>query len=359
MLREQGFLVEVMGYDRGLFHGHRFNFPITSLGRIRQGKYLLRIPKLVRTMWQIRSALRRCDLVYVFGADLALSTYCAGLGLGRPIAMEAMDITTIQVAEGLKGRIVRAIDRFIVKRCRLLVVLTAEYYRYFHDRLGVNTPSLIIESKVERPRAAAGRGATATNPGSRRKDIPLVNRPLRIGYFSLVRDQWSLDVLARLVGGSKGKFQAVIAGTVSPRIRRFDKFLSKNPEIEYQGAYRYPDDLPALYGSVDLVMACYPPLVPYCWSRSSRFYESAFYGCPLIVRAGSSDAAEVAQHQIGLVVKHSSPDDAAKEIGAITAADWVHWRDNVASLPSHLYCHTTEAEELALALRGILRSGPS
>ncbi len=40
------------------------------------------------------------------------------------------------------------------------------------------------------------------------------------------------------------------------------------------------------------------------------------------------------QNQIGFVVKHSNPDDAAKEVYAITAADWSRWRANIDSLPS-------------------------
>lgn len=355
MMRERGFQVEPVTYERDFFHGRAPDFPVTSLGRIRNGHYLRRIPALVQAMRKIRPIMRRSDLVYVIGTDLAFAAYFAGLGLDKPMALEVLDIRNIQVVGGLKGRIVRVIDKFIVERCRLLVLVSAEYHRYFHDRLWVSKPGLLIEAKVERSRTVVGRG----DESRKRRELPLVDRPLRIGYFSVVRDQWSLDFLERLIGEAEGKFQAVIAGAVSPGIRRFDQFLARNPEIEYRGEYNYPDDLPALYGSVDMSLACYPPVVPDCWSRSSRFYESAFYGRPLIVRAGTGDAAEVAQRQVGLVVKHSSPDDAAKEACAITADDWARWRANMDSLPSHVYRHTTEAEELDLALRGILRGCPS
>ncbi len=87
--------------------------------------------------------------------------------------------------------------------------------------------------------------------------------------------------------------------------------------------------------------------------------RSAFYGKPLIVRAGTGDAAEVARHQIGLVVKQGSPDDAAKEVCAITGADRGRRQGNLDSLPPRVYCHTTKAEELALALRRIRRGRPS
>jgi len=170
----------------------------------------------------------------------------------------------------------------------------------------------------------------------------------------VIRDPWSLQFLECLSLSSKEGFEIVLAGAVSPKVRGFDRFLARNPGIEYRGAYGYPDDVPELYGSVDMMLACYSPAIPYGWSRSCRYYESCLFQRPLIVRAGTGDADEVDRHQIGLVLSESRPDDAARELGAVTADDWVRWRTNMARLPRHVYSHNGEADELIAALNGLL-----
>lgn len=350
MLQRQGHHVEVMAFERDFHHGRSPGWPVTTLGRIRHESYLRRLPALIRSVPKIRSGIRRNQLVYAFNADLAFTALISGLGLGKPIILDVQDIRAIQVARGLKGRMFRRLDKFIVDRCRLLILLTSRYRRYYRDWLNTNTPDIVIDQRVESSRITAHEeDESPAAPG-----VPLDGRPLRIGYFSVIRDPWSLQFLECLSVSSKERFEVVLAGAVSPKIRGFERFLERNPAIEYKGRFRNPDDIPELYGSVDMILACYSPAVPDCWSQSARFYQSCLFRKPLIVRAGTGDADEVDRHQIGLVLSESRPEDAARELGAVTADDWVRWRTNMARLPRHVYSHTGEADELIAALNGLL-----
>ena len=353
MLQRTGYQVEAMAFRRDFSPGRLPNCPVATLGSIRNERYLRRIPTLIGSMRKLRPAIRRSQLVYAFNTDLALTALIAGLGLGKPIVLEVRDIREIQVARGLKGRIVRSIDKFVVERCRLLIVSSSGYYRYFRDWLKTSTRSLVIENKVEPFRAVEGRGDES--PAA--EGVPFLDRPLRIGYFSRLRDQWSLDFLECLIGLSNGRFKVVVAGV--PKIHDFDRFLERTPGIEYRGQYRHPEDLPELYGNVDMILACYPAVIPHGWSQSTRYYESCFFRKPLIVRAGTRDAEEVERHQIGFIIGERRPEDAAKEVSAITADDWFRWRAHMAGLPPHVYLHTREADDLAAALKELCMSSPS
>lgn len=351
MLQEQGFHIEAMGYKRDFSHCRFLTVPVTPLGHLRHGNYARRIPLFIGSIAKIRAAIRRSELVYTFGADLAGMAFLAGVGLRRPIILDVFDIRDIQVAQSLAGRVVRALDTFIVERCRLLVLSSSGYHHYFHNWLKVNPRSLVIEMKVEAHRAVEGR----RDDISARAGRPFFNRPLRIGYFCRLRDQWSLEFLEHLTRSSNGKFEVVLAGVVSPKIHDFDRFLQGNPALEYKGSFRHPEDLPKLYASVDMTLACYPPVIPDRWSQSMRYYESCFFQNPLIVRAGTRDAIQVERHHIGFVINEREPVDAAKEFCAITAEDWCRWRTNLAALPPHVYLLTHEAKGLAEALQEIAR----
>ena len=188
-----------------------------------------------------------------------------------------------------------------------------------------------------------------------RTDVPLLDRPLVIGWFAILRRPWVLEFLESLNRLSNGRFEVVIAGAVSSKLPGFDSFLHRNPGIKYLGPFRHPDDLPQLYRNVDMVLACFSPFPPESGHRSTRYYEACFFQKPLIVRPGE-DVLEVEKHQIGMVLGESSPADAARTFSAVTGDDWLRWRANMAALPLHHFVFTDEASKLASALEEILNN---
>ncbi len=348
LLRQAGFQVEIMAFQRINLAYVGTSLPdseINILGHIRDRRYLERLPTLLRAVPKIRAAIRRSQLIYAStSTDIAFLGFIAGLGLGRPIVIHVWYLRPIQAAPGLQGKLMRAIDRFTVRRCRLLILDSAGLRHYFFGWLKARKQSLLMEMKIE---ASRTRGSMPKN------GLPLLDRPLVIGWFGILRHTWSLEFIECLNRLSNGKFKIVIAGTVSPKLHRFDCFLRENPDVEYRGRFQHPKDMPQLHGDVDMVLACLSPFPPESWHRSTRYYEACFFQKPLIVRPGE-DAGEVEKHQIGLVLNESSPEDAARTFSAITSDDWLRWRANMAKLPRRRYMFTDEASKLSRALAAIL-----
>lgn len=346
-LQQAGFDVEEVAFKNSYYPPRTPDHRIQSLGRLYSKAYWLRIPEIMTRVFRIRAAMRRNDIVYAFYLEMALAALMAGIGLAKPIVLEIHDIRRPQVARGLKGRLARFADKLVTAACSLLVLTTRNYRAYYHGLLNVGTPVLTIENKVDASFAAAICKERVPPPTGK----PLDDRPLRIGYFGLLKDEWSLRLLETLTTASDG-FEVVLAGAVSPKIRAFDRFLERNPDIEYRGAYRCPEDLPGVYTNVDMVLACYPPVIPTCWAQSNRYYQACLFRKPVIVRAGTGDADEVNRHQIGLVIAEDDVEDAATAISGITGADWARWQSNMAALPPEVYAQTGED---VLLLRRALR----
>ena len=67
---------------------------------------------------QLRRAIRRNQLVYTFGPDMAFMALLASIGLKRrPLILEVGDLRKIQVSSGIKGTLMRnrQMDREIVR----------------------------------------------------------------------------------------------------------------------------------------------------------------------------------------------------------------------------------------------------
>jgi succinoglycan biosynthesis protein ExoL len=358
MLQEVGFAVEAAAFERDYHSGRMPTCPVESLGRIAHGKYLQRIGKMLRALPILRRAMKRSDVAYASGPDMAFFALVAGLGLGRPVVVEVGDIRHLQVSPGLKGKLARFVERFVVDACGLLVVTAPGFVDgYYRGRLRCKTPVLVLENKLDE-RAMAGLHAAPSSDAR--------SAPLRVGYFGVLRCEWSWKTLAALAR-SRPDIRVVIAGyPMEPADLPAE--AAKIPNVEFRGQYRSPQDLPGLYGDVDLVWACYPsPAVTdpdWRWAqaicRSNRFYESCFFQRPIITVAGSGDGVDVERYGLGLVLEDLSTDAILQAVGKVSGEDRAQWQRNVAALPRNVYMYGAETEELRRILTdmGATRRSP-
>ena len=352
MLRQAGFLVEVIAFGTRYYPGRPSDRPVESLGRLRFKSYYLRAVEILMRLPQIRSAIRRNDVVYAFHTDMGLAAAAAGAGLPRPIVLEVHDIKWRQVAPGLPGWLVRLADRYLIRACALLVTTSADYRVYYRDWLKVEPPSLVVENKVAGSLAAAVRAKDAPESGDGRRE----GRPIRIGCFGMLSDEWSMRVLESLAASAPDRFRIVLAGPLD-YIENLPQRVARHANMEHRGPYRNPDDLEDLYTGVDLVLGCYSPAVPRGWGRTNRYYEACLFRRPLIVRAGTGDAAEVEQRGIGLVIASDDVEGATAAIGGITRDEVRRWRANMEGLPLDAYAYTDEAALLGRAVIAAVAEG--
>lgn len=352
MLKRGGFEVEAAAFERHQRTGRAPDCPIRRLGRIPPRRYWSRIPRLLWAAPQVREAIRRNDVVFAFSPDLAGLGLVAGAGLNRPMALEVADIYGVQVAPGWPGRAVRWLERRAVRHCRLLSLTSEGYRAYYREWLGADAPIIIMENKLDpefvRSVNGLGNGNANHSPDA---DAPPAGRPLRIGWFGRLRDEWTLQVLDELTRAAPARFAAVLSGAASPYVKNFAQRIADNPGLIYRGPFKsYPESLPELYGGVDLVMNCYPPEIPSGWAQHNRYYEACLFGRPLIARAGCYDAAEVRRRDVGMVIDAARPAEAAAAIAAVSPDDLARWRRNAANLAPQVYAAIEEPDVLIKAL---------
>lgn len=356
MLQEAGFSVEAVAFERDYHAGRMPLCPVETLGKITHGHYVQRLRKLLKAVPAVRRALRRNHVAYASGPDMALVALIAGWGLGRPIVLEVGDVREVQVAPGWKGRVARFLDKRFVEKCSLLVATAPGFIDdYYRKWLGASVPAIVIENKLE-PFSSDG-ACLSENGAASLEGKPLLERPLRIGYFGGLRCAWSWRVLEGLAKARPNDVEIVFAGYPMNPVDLPQRVEHYN-NMKYLGQYQSPQDLPMLYNAVDIIWACYQPIGAadwnLRWARPNRFYESCFFKKPLISRAGSSDAVVVVKHDLGLIVNDSEVEQAVETLSRITRADLDRWRKNIAVLPESFYLYTTETADLAKAIQNLV-----
>lgn len=354
MLQSQNVEVEVAAFERSYHAGRMPACPITKLGFISHGRYGVRIFKFLRALPRLRGVIKRCDAVYASGPDMALAAIVASVGLGKPVILEIGDIRRLQVATGLAGKLMRCIDWIIARRCSLLISTARGFVDgYYRERLNSQIPVMILENKLD---------SVATPNLSNSSDLSSVLcRPIRIGWFGVLRCPWSWEILSRLAREFPDRFEVLIAGhPLDPA--DLPVRVAEVPGVRFIGEYRSPGDLPALYGQVDLVWAVYPgPDVTerhWRWallaSRSNRYYESCQLRRPIITLAESGDGEEVVRLDHGLALRSQRFEDIAAALLAVSPDDLLRWRSVLEGLPLSVHSYTDEAEILAATIRRIV-----
>jgi succinoglycan biosynthesis protein ExoL len=350
MLKQSGFNVEAVAFERDYHKGRLPECPTQLLGKISQGQYLTRIFRLITVIPKVRRVIKNNDLVYAFGLDMALVSIVAGLGMTKPVILEVGDIRKIQSSKNVIGGLVRIVDRLVVNRCKLLVVTAQGFVDgYYRKTLSIQTPTMVIENKLE----AIDTAGTIIKLS---KESPFINRPLRIGYFGLLRCEWSWRVLEAWAVSRPNDIEIEVAGfPVSPKnIPERAKSLAN---VNFLGEYRSPDDLPALYRNVDLVWGCYPYTdsddLNFPLALSNRLYEACYYQRPIINRIGSGNGNLAEQLGIGIGVG-GTVENAIAILNNISRKDMELWRKNIQELPPSIYEYTTEAKDLKQKICSIL-----
>lgn len=350
MLQQSDFNVEAVAFDRDYHKGRLPDCPVKLLGKISQGRYLTRIFRVIAILPMLRNYIRQNDLVYTFGLDMAFAAIVAGLGLHKPIILEVGDIRKVQSSSGVIGSLVRTIDQIIVNRCKLLVVTAQGFVDgYYHRMLDIETPTMVLENKLE---SKNSNDAIKKLP----EGMPFVDRPLRIGYFGLLRCEWSWHVLEAWAISRPEEIEIDVAGLpVIPA--NLPERAKSIVNINFQGEYRSPDDLPALYGNVDLIWGCQPYTdsedLNFPFALSNRLYEACFFQRPIINRIGSGNATLAEHLGIGTGVG-GTVEDAISVLNNISIEDMTRWRKNIQEIPRNVYEYTTEQKELKKKISSFL-----
>jgi len=354
MLLSEGVRVEVAAFNRPSPVNRQPACPVTSLGNIQNGRYLKRIASTIFSLPTAVRLARRNDIIYASGQDMGLIGVVVGLVTGRPVVLEVGDIREIQLDYGLKGRAVRTLERWMTKRLAL-VVSTAKGFvtGYYQEWLGRSPEYLVIENKLEDDLVKGVEYGAPLNT-----QISPEKEQITIGYFGLLRYQWSIDALAEAVRHGSGRIKVVLAGSAFDGVD-LAPLTDQAQHVEYVGRYRSPHDLRNLYDRVDVIWCCNPISCQdskgknWPWARTNRFYESCLFRKPMIVLAGIGDADVVQSLGIGTVLPDTSMNAVRHCIDDLTAASIQGWLQAMEHLPRELYTYIDEGAQLVARMRVI------
>lgn len=313
-------------YDARL--GHRAK--ATALAALGAGKHRKLLAGADLVMGRTLEALAVAD---------AARTLC---GLNAPLVYECLDIHRMMLGEGAKSRLMRGVERALMRRCRKLVVSSPAFIdNYFAPRQGVGSSLPIEKLLVENKALELGAhlpSAPMRQPGP----------PWRIGWMGAIRCHKSLDILTDLAARRPDLVEVRIHGRPAyVEFEDFDAQVARTPNVEFLGAYT-AEDLPRIYGDVHFSWAIdfMEEGLNSSWLLPNRLYESGRYGATPIALAGVQTGRYLAEHGFG--VRLGDPSELEAFLDGLTAEAYADLRRQLDAQPETAF-RADEADCRALA----------
>lgn len=353
LLTEAGFEVNVAFFERNSYVAR---IPIANsfikLGKISDGNYFKRIIVFIFAMFKLRKLVKKNDIIYCIGADLAMLYYFSSLGINRRFIIDVADIRPIQVEKTVLGKIIRLLEALITKKCSLLVVTSQGFIEHYYINVLKITKLnyFLLENKVDY-------NISINLPQNFLKEKKIV-----LGYFGVIRDGWTLVFLRNLVSKFPQKFECIIAGINALDELEFDELTNKSKGIRYLGPYKSPDDLGKIYSLVDVILIFYPDYnSSQAWfeakkiCKSNRFYEALYFKKPIVSFTFSEDGKDVERFKIGFNLDDY---DIGKAINffnnAITDENLDIWKSNLSKIDAEVFQFINESGLLEKKIRELL-----
>ena len=269
-------------------------------------------------------------------------------GLSGPLTYECLDIHRLMLGEGAKSRVMRAVERSLMRRSDLLIVSSPAFLdAYFRPRQGVGAalpiPTLLMENKL----LELGTPLAAPQPA------PPPGPPWRISWMGAIRCRKSLDILAALAARRPHLVEIEIHGRPAyTEFKDFDGQVASAPNVSFGGAYR-AEDLQRLYGRAHFSSA-----IDYMeeglnssWLLPNRLYESPRFGVVPIAIADLQTGRFLADQGFG--VRLTGPAELEGFLEGLTPQGYLALRRQVEAVPLSTFVATeTDCRQLVQALMG-------
>lgn len=304
---KKGYNVEVYYFDRTIFSNKvaALYVPMYCLGELEagSGSYFKRMPKQYSIIKNVVKKHKKEDVIfYLFGFDMALIYhYCFS---NKPYIFEESDLRHTYFSKQLKS-ILEIIDKRIIKKS-LLTVFTSEGFCEYH--FGEKVPENV-----------------AFIPNRLSPDIKSISllphkqfnkEKLSIGFVGSPRFR-AVYNFVKVFCTNFSNYEMHLYG--APLLDGIEELKEKYENAFFHGTFTSPQDLPAIYSSIDLVLSTYDAEVENVrFAEPNKIYESMFFEVPIIVSKDTFLASKVERLGIGYAINAADENEIISFVKSIT-----------------------------------------
>lgn len=339
MLRAAGRRVVLLGFERNKPAPPLTGTQTFVLGRTAGGKFAQRIGSVLTALpkaWSHRREWERADVIVARNLEMLVIARVLSslLGAKGRIIYECLDIHRLMLREDRVGKMLRAIERWCLKRTSAALTSSPAFItNYFEKLQNYAGPFMLVENKV-----------LALDAPRPLQKGPAAGPPWTIAWCGVLRCGRSFDILSKAAADAEGRIKIALWGAPAlDQIPNFHKRVAAHPHMTFHGAYT-PEDLPRIYGGAHFVWA-----IDYFeaggnsdWLLPNRLYEGLYHGAIPIAVENVETARWLDTHKVGVVLGEPLAEALPRFLNDEASARYEALRQAAAALDARLLAFTRE-----------------
>jgi succinoglycan biosynthesis protein ExoL len=278
-----------------------------DLGRTRDGAFLQRMARVfsgARIAAKARDKLALADVIYARNLDMLACAFLARrhAKLETPVIYESLDVHRLLTREDFVGRILRRLERSLLRRTTGLIVSSPGFLRnHFEKHYAGLFRAFVVENRL----AAGSSFGPRPEPSKPCRGSEVQATKLRLGWVGILRCKRSFDLLCELADAYPDTLEIKLHGRPArTEIKIFEPEIAARQNMTFHGSYRSPEDLVEIYDGLDLVWAGDFMEAGYnsSWLLPNRLYEGGYFATPSLAPSGTETAAWIERHACGMTL---------------------------------------------------------
>ena len=326
--------IKILAFDRD--EGKAENIDYLSLGNIYRSKYISRLFNICKAVFIASKECAKCDAVFTWTLDCLIITLLAKLfsgNWGLKVLYNVRDVHPLLTKKTTVAFSLRVLDKFLSRFVHLFVFTSPCYYDgYYCNMIGLNNIKwVVVENKVPEE---LWQNVSRPAPQKTSSD------DIKIGYFGLMAYRNSWEIIKSILKSDKNNIKFYLRG-YNYIGDYFEKDLQELNNVVYEGPYKNPEDLQAMFEKIDVSWAInaenYTPNTNDQWAMCNRFYEGLYFKKPLIVQEGSAHSDFVKNYDIGVCVDARDVQKTKDIVLNITQDDVRRWQENIEKIDDSVF----------------------
>lgn len=268
---KEGYELEIYGFDRGYYNDEATieKYGIQILGFMPSGSGYLK--KVLYARKKISAIFKKNDsvdvLYYCFSFDLALICKL----YNKKYAYEISDLVYGYFNNKSARNFFAFLDRKLIANS-LVTVMTSKGFQDFLYPKDPPNHLIIQPNRVHNALSTLNRDSNVA-----------VTPNLSFSYVGAFRYPNTVFRFAKVIGEKFPQHRFLFYGD-SPLTQQVKDLAAKYNNVKYYGPFVNPDDLPGIYSSIDIVVACYDTkTLNEKIAEPNKLYEALFFKKPIIV----------------------------------------------------------------------------
>ena len=333
---DDGFECHVYGYDRGKYDINVYpeGVKVFNLGIVRDREYFHKIIKTIKNIWNITRQYKQNHVIYyAFGFLQAMLLRL----LGRRYIYEISDILYAYPRFRYVLPLIKKIDKGLIRKSFITTMTSGGFYKFY----GLKESNIIIlPNKV----------STILN----REAVQPIRQPLdhlSFGFVGSIRYA-TVFRFAEVIGHYYPQHSFHFWGGTNPNLQSLLNKEYRN--VFWHGLFKNPSDLPSIYQSIDVVVACYETKsLNERLAEPNKLYEALFFCKPIIVSDGIYLSERVKELKCGFCIDASTVEQIKVFIDRLNVLDINKISEHEYLLPLEESVH--DQKELNERVRGYFK----